>query len=122
MRRLDGLFDQLLNDVGARNVFLKLDTQGWDLEVLRGASACISRIGAVQSEIPLKTIYKEMPAFMEIIAEANRLGLDITGMFPVSRDTRGDVRFYPSRQDPVPRHMRRRPNRRDIQKRGLTSA
>lgn len=87
VRRLDGLFDQMLNDVGARSVFLKMDTQGWDLEVLRGANACISRIGAVQSEIPLKTIYKGMPSFMEVITECNRLGLDITGMFPVSRDT-----------------------------------
>jgi len=87
VRRLDGLFDQMLNDAGAHNVFLKMDTQGWDLEVLRGADACISHIGAVQSEIPLKAIYKGMPSFMEVITECNRLGLEITGMFPVSRNT-----------------------------------
>ena len=87
VRRLDGLFDQLLNGAGARSIFLKMDTQGWDLEVLRGANACISRIGAVQSELPLKAIYKGMPDFVEVITECNRLGLDITGMFPVSRDT-----------------------------------
>jgi FkbM family methyltransferase len=86
VRRLDGLFDQMLND-GTRNVFLKMDTQGWDMEVLRGADACISRIGAVQSEIPLKAIYKGMPSFVEVITECNRLGLEVTGMFPVSRDT-----------------------------------
>jgi hypothetical protein len=66
---------------------LKLDTQGWDLEVLRGADACISRIGAVQSEVSLKAIYKGMPSFIEAITEWNRLGFEITGMFPVSRDT-----------------------------------
>jgi FkbM family methyltransferase len=87
VRRLDGLFDQMLNDAGAHNVFLKMDTQGWDLEVLRGADTCISRIGAVQSEVSLKAIYKGMPSFIEAITECNRLGLEITGMFPVSRDT-----------------------------------
>jgi FkbM family methyltransferase len=87
VRRLDGLFDQMLNDTGTHNVFLKMDTQGWDLEVLRGAGACISRIGAVQSEVPLKAIYKGMPSFLDVIAECTRLGLEITGMFPVSRDT-----------------------------------
>jgi FkbM family methyltransferase len=87
VRRLDGLFDQMLNDASAHNVFLKMDTQGWDLEVLRGADACISRIAAVQSEIPLKAIYEGMPSFLEVITECNRLGLEITGMFPVSRDT-----------------------------------
>jgi FkbM family methyltransferase len=86
VRRLDGLFDQMVTD-RARNVFLKMDTQGWDMEVLRGADACISRIGAVQSEIPLKAIYKGMPSFVEVITECNRLGLEVTGMFPVSRDT-----------------------------------
>jgi FkbM family methyltransferase len=35
VRRLDGLFDQMLNNAGAHSVFLKMDTQGWDLEVLR---------------------------------------------------------------------------------------
>jgi FkbM family methyltransferase len=87
VRRLDGLFDQMLNDAGAHNVFLKMDTQGWDLEVLRGADACISRIGAVQSEVPLKAIYRGMPSFIEVITECKRLGFEITGMFPVSRDT-----------------------------------
>jgi hypothetical protein len=28
-----------------------------------------------------------MPSFMEVITECNRLGFEITGMFPVSRDT-----------------------------------
>ena len=87
VRRLDGLFDQMVDGVGAHNIFLKMDTQGWDLEVLRGAKACISRIGAIQSEIPLKTIYKGMPSFIDVITACNQLGLDITGMFPVSRDT-----------------------------------
>src|SRR2546430_1377294 len=84
LRTLD--IDSVL-DVGAHNVFLKMDTQGWDLEVLRGADTCISRIGAVQSEVSLKAIYKGMPSFIEAITECNRLGLEITGMFPVTRNT-----------------------------------
>ena len=87
VRRLDGLFDRMLNDAGARNVFLKMDTQGWDMEVLRGADPCISRIRAVQSEVPLKAIYQGMPSLIEVITECSRLGLEITGMFPVTRDT-----------------------------------
>jgi FkbM family methyltransferase len=85
VRRLDGLFDQMLNDAGAHNVFLKMDTQGWDLEVLRGADACISSIGAVQSEVSLKAIYEGMPSLIEVITQLRRSVRPITPVQPSQR-------------------------------------
>src|SRR5947207_14657581 len=37
VRRLDSIFEALVHEVEAPRVFLKLDTQGYDLHVLRGA-------------------------------------------------------------------------------------
>jgi FkbM family methyltransferase len=69
-----------------QNLFLKLDTQGFDLEVLRGARGCLDRICAIQSEISVIPIYQKMPDMQTSLAEFSRRGFDLAGMFPVSHD------------------------------------
>ena len=68
------------------NVFLKLDTQGFDLEVIRGGGNALSEIAALQTELSVIPIYQNMPTYIRAIEELNQRGFDITGMFPVSRD------------------------------------
>ncbi len=48
-------------------VFLKSDTQGYDLEVLRGASASLGRIVGLQIESSLCPIYEGQPDWRTII-------------------------------------------------------
>jgi FkbM family methyltransferase len=69
-----------------QNLFLKMDTQGFDLEVLRGASGCRDRICAMQSEVSVIPIYGKMPDMQASLAEFSRCGFDLAGLFPVSRD------------------------------------
>lgn len=85
VRRLDEVLDECLPRPDSR-VFLKIDTQGWDLEVLAGATGCLERIVGLQSEISVRPIYEEMPGYLEALASMTGLGFELTGLFPVARD------------------------------------
>jgi FkbM family methyltransferase len=85
VRRLDEVFDEYVPDPNAR-VFLKSDTQGFDMNVIRGATGCLDRIAALQIELSIRHVYKGAPSYMEALRELGALGFEITGMFPVQRD------------------------------------
>jgi FkbM family methyltransferase len=87
VRRLDDLFAEVVPGDEPR-VFLKLDTQGWDLEVLRGAPRSLDAVVAVQSEISVKPVYDGMPSYLEVIPYLNERGFELSGLFPVGRDER----------------------------------
>jgi len=70
----------------ARSLYLKLDTQGYDLEVLRGAGRSLERIAALQSEISFIPLYAGMPAWRESIERIEALGFAVSGIFAVSRE------------------------------------
>ena len=80
--------DHFLETVGeaARNIFLKLDTQGYDLEVLKGAGDALRKVAVLQSEVSLLPLYYGMPDWLESMAELRRIGYFSAGMFPVTRD------------------------------------
>jgi FkbM family methyltransferase len=86
VRRLDGIFERVVPDSDTRRVFLKLDTQGSDLEVLDGAEGCLRRVHAIQVEMALRPVYEDVPDFGEALATLIRLGFEPTGFFPVARD------------------------------------
>jgi FkbM family methyltransferase len=69
-----------------QNLFLKMDTQGYDLEVLSGATGCLDRVRGMQSEVSVIPIYDRMPDMHTSLAEFSRRGFDLAGLFPVSRD------------------------------------
>ncbi len=84
---LDDLFAGIMEGCpGCRNIFLKLDTQGYDLEVLKGAQKVLPRIGGLQSEISLLPIYQGMPDYLESLRLFREHGFGVTGLYPVSRD------------------------------------
>jgi FkbM family methyltransferase len=85
VKRLDGICDQVLPP-GARRVFLKSDTQGYDMQVIRGASGCLDRLPAIQLELPVKEVYAGAPNYLDAIAELTTMGYEVTGLFPVQRD------------------------------------
>ena len=69
-----------------QNLYLKLDTQGYDLEVIKGAENTLGEVRALQSEISILGIYSGMPDYLSSIKVFGEKGFDITGMFSVSRD------------------------------------
>lgn len=86
VRKLDTLLDELKKKWPMQNLYLKLDTQGFDLEVIKGAGKTMGEFLAFQSEVSVLKIYSEMPDFMSSIKVFNEQGFDISGMFAVSRD------------------------------------
>lgn len=86
VRRLDDVFEGLATSTAGPRTYLKLDTQGWDLEVLAGAERSLDRVVALQTEISMRAIYEGMPAYREMLADLEALGFAVTGLYPVTRD------------------------------------
>jgi FkbM family methyltransferase len=91
VKRLDRVFTQWTRGLTNPRVYLKLDTQGYDLEVLKGAEGCIDRIVALQSEVSVKPIYQSQPSLADALAHIERLGFEVGGLYPVTRDGEGRV-------------------------------
>lgn len=87
VRTLDAIMPVLRKRLGFRRPYLKLDTQGFDFEVLRGGSASLPTMRALQTEASVIGIYKGMPAYTEIISYLGERGFEVTGFYPVSRDS-----------------------------------
>lgn len=86
VERLDGVFAACIAPIPSPRVYLKLDTQGWDLEALSGATGCLDRIAALQTELAVKPIYEQMPDFQDVLAYLGPLGFEVGTLFPVSHD------------------------------------
>jgi FkbM family methyltransferase len=50
-----------------KNIYLKIDTQGFEMEVLRGAGELLEHVAAVQAEIALIHTYKDELDWLEIL-------------------------------------------------------
>lgn len=82
--RLDDVADEIA-PAGAR-VFLKTDTQGFDLHVLEGGPRFLDRVLALQMELAIKPIYDGVPPYQEVLARMEARGFALAGMFPITRD------------------------------------
>ena len=87
VRRLDGLLDSL-PEVQDRRLFLKMDTQGYDLEAFAGLGDRVDQVVGLQSEMALLTIYDEMPRLPEALQTYEQAGFAVTGFYPVTREWR----------------------------------
>jgi FkbM family methyltransferase len=84
--RLDDCEAECLQGIPSSRLFLKVDTQGWDLEVLRGAAHLIDRCEVLQVELSLIPVYRGVPMYVETLGYVSRLGFSPTGFFPITRD------------------------------------
>ena len=88
IRRLDGILDDVLAPVPDPRPFLKLDTQGYDLEVFRGLGERARELVGLQSEVGVMQIYEGTAPMPEAIAVYEAAGFGITALHPVSRQSR----------------------------------
>lgn len=86
VRRLDGLVDTATAGLTAPRVFLKLDTQGFDLAAFRGLGSRTADLVGMQSELSCVPIYDGMPTMTEQLTTYEGAGFALSAMFPVSRD------------------------------------
>ncbi len=85
VKRLDDIFDDIIK-IDHPRIFLKLDTQGFDLEVLKGATQSLKHVAGLQSEISCKAIYSGMPSHIESLQFIEQLGYEITDIYPLAHD------------------------------------
>lgn len=86
LRTLDSLSDQLLTNSHNTRIFLKCDTQGYDLKVIAGATKTLQSVLGLQIELSIKPIYAGAPRYLSVLEQLLELGFDITGVYPVRRD------------------------------------
>jgi len=90
VERLEDILDGLVRDLADPAIFLKVDTQGFDLEVVRGLGTKVDRIRALQVEMAVRPIYEGTSNLvMDAWPELDRLGFRVSAMFPVSYDADG---------------------------------
>jgi FkbM family methyltransferase len=83
---IDHLLPGLLDTLQVSRPYLKMDTQGFDLEVLRGAKISMKRFVGLQFEGSVIPIYKNMPHLTDMLAYIEPYGFRISDMFAVSKD------------------------------------
>jgi FkbM family methyltransferase len=86
VRRLDSFLREAVPDLDAARIYLKLDTQGYDMAVYEGLGDARSAVVALQTEVSLVPIYKNMPHWTESVSFFERAGFGVTGLFPVNRE------------------------------------
>jgi len=86
VRRLDEVLQEISADHTDERIYLKMDTQGFDIEVFSGLGDKLPRVVALQSEISLIPIYEHMPHWTESLEAFEHAGFGVAGMFPVNRD------------------------------------
>jgi FkbM family methyltransferase len=93
LRRLD----KLLAERGissSQRVFLKSDTQGLDLDVLKGLGTRLSQVQALALEMSVCALYERMPSHWELLDFARVNGFEPYGFATVTRDSRGGMIEY----------------------------
>jgi FkbM family methyltransferase len=76
--RLDSIWPELFRE-GDR-VWLKLDVQGFELEVLKGAQASLPAIACVQAELSFVPLYDGSPSLLELVEHLDARGFKLAGL------------------------------------------
>jgi len=85
LRTLDDLFTDMPTAVIGNRFVLKLDTQGFDMEVLMGAVEVLKNVQVIVTEASLQPIYTGAKLFPEVLEFMATNGFALAGFFPVSR-------------------------------------
>ncbi len=65
IKKLDSFYDAVKKL--DKNIFLKIDTQGYELEVLKGAEKTLKLITALVVEVSLVKLYEKQPLWLDIV-------------------------------------------------------
>jgi FkbM family methyltransferase len=90
--RLDEILPSQAEADPAR-IFLKMDTQGFDLEVFEGART-LADIRLLQSEISVVPLYEGMPHYTESLRAYESAGFSLLDLFVVNRTSSGGILEY----------------------------
>jgi FkbM family methyltransferase len=75
--RLDDIRDELM--AADDRAWLKLDVQGFELEVLRGAEETLPQVVGLQAELSLVPLYEGAPLWREVVDHLSERGFRLAG-------------------------------------------
>lgn len=84
---LDAVFESISGD--AQNVYLKIDTQGYETQVLAGAAQSLARVATIQVEMSLIPLYRDAPIMPELLELVTGLGYELVSLEPGIADANG---------------------------------
>ncbi len=87
VKTIAGTIDALAAEHGFTRPFLKMDTQGFDLQVIGGAGEAIRRFVGMMSEVAMRRLYEDSPGMIESLETFFAAGFDLVGMYPVHPET-----------------------------------
>jgi hypothetical protein len=93
LRRLDAVLPQLIAEIRSPRVFMKMDTQGHDVSVVKGATGVLDKIVGLQSELPAVNIYDGMPSMSSALEYYARCGFIPIGFY--SKNTFRNIQISP---------------------------
>jgi FkbM family methyltransferase len=89
--------DSVLERLGISNevpIFIKSDTQGNDLNVLRGAGARLRQTTGMMLEMSVQALYDSIPSHWHVLEFVRASGFEPYGFSTISRDKKGGVIEY----------------------------
>ena len=78
--KLDSIFEKY--DKRGKNIFLKIDTQGFEKEVIQGANLSLAKITGIQVEMSLVELYEGEWLFDKIISLVESYGFKLYSIEP----------------------------------------
>jgi FkbM family methyltransferase len=79
IRRLDSI------PLPFSRIFLKMDTQGYDLQVFAGATGILDRVVGLQSELSIVPLYNGMPDYLDALMTYKQAGFQLHNLSVVNR-------------------------------------
>lgn len=91
VKRMDAIIDDILGDYA--RPFVKIDTQGFEMEILKGFGSRTSEVVGWQLEMSIEPLYENQPKMDNIVAYMRELGFSLWRILPGLRDP-GTLRAY----------------------------
>lgn len=79
---LPEMYAKYAAQLGFKRPFLKMDTQGHDLEIARGAGDTLQKFVGLQSELSIKAIYEDTPDYTQVIDYYRSQGFELSAFVP----------------------------------------
>lgn len=83
VKTLSGCYESLSSRFGFQRPMLKMDTQGFDLQVIAGAEEVLHQFLVISSEVAIKLLYQNSPLMTESLNRFSVLGFDLIGLYSV---------------------------------------
>jgi FkbM family methyltransferase len=82
--RLDSIATKYIST--AKNIFLKLDVQGFEDKVIEGSADILEKIRGIQLEMSLIKLYNEQLLFEEMLKKMINIEFELYSLYPVFTD------------------------------------